>query len=70
MLQWLGISSICDKYIDVAYIIEFVNIGHHMLIVARVNRPILLVELEPIKEAGDSFRSPLLYFIHFFRKNV
>ena len=34
MLQWFGISCICDQYFDVAYIIGLVNAGHQMLIVA------------------------------------
>ena len=76
MLQWLGISCICDQYIDVVYVIGL-NAKYQMSIVARVrssfkNRSSLFGELYPIKEVDNSFRNlSLLYFIYFFlRKNV
>ena len=69
MLQWFGISCICDQYIDITYVIGLVNAWYQILIVARVNRSSLLGELEQIEEVGDYFRSPFfILFIPFSKK--
>ena len=44
----------------IVIITVLVNAGHQILFVARINRSSLFGELLPIKEVGDSSRSPLL----------